>query len=75
VLDQLASRIQNRRRSVRRTNIMAAVISSTVLAGILGLAGVLTSQAMGYSIFSSSTSSQGVHQQKQCFPWQRASGH
>ncbi len=73
VLDQLASRIQNRRRSVRRTNIMAAVISSTVLAGILGLAGVLASQAMGYSLFSSS--GPGMHQQKQFNNSQRLPGH
>jgi hypothetical protein len=74
VLDQLASRMEYRRRSVRRTNIMAAIISSTVLAGILGLAGVLASQAMGYSLFSSSTSGPGTHQKQWCPP-QRASGH
>ena len=64
VLDRLAAKLRNRKLSMRRTNTIAAVISCTVIAGILGLAGVLASQALGYSVFSSSSSSPRTQQQK-----------
>src|SRR5205085_1631557 len=49
VLDRLTARLQGRRRANRLTNTFAAVISSLVLAGVLGLAGVLASRALGYT--------------------------
>jgi len=66
VLDRLAARIQTRRRYIRRTNVFAATISCTILTGILGLAGVLASQAMGIPIL---TGDPGVTQaHKPCPP-------
>ncbi len=53
-LDRLTARVQGRRRSQRFTNVVAALISSGVLAGMLGLAGFLASRALGYSIFPDS---------------------
>jgi hypothetical protein len=70
VLDRLATTLQLRRRAKRMTNLFAAVVSSTVLTGVLALAGILASRALGYEMFPANNPNiqKPRHNQKMCPP-------